>query len=83
LILERNKMSKTTKKKGSFLMNKKKKPGRPKGTTRANGYKVSSGRPRKKNPSKRALYMREYMREYKQPRKENEFSDWWSKRFLE
>ncbi len=66
-------------KKGSNMA----KAGRPKGTTRANGYKVSSGRPRKKNPSKRALYMREYMRGYKQPRKEDEFSDWWSKRFLE
>ena len=27
-------------------MSKKKKPGRPKGTTKAKGYKVSSGRPR-------------------------------------
>ena len=27
-------------------MNKKKKPGRPKGTTKANGYKVSTGRPK-------------------------------------
>ena len=30
-------------------MNKKRKSGRPKGTTRARGYKVSSGRPKKEN----------------------------------